>query len=68
MKIPIKFSSHAREKIQIRSVKISDVYETITTPDELYVDVEHGTLLLSKRSTVTPLLLLTKWRTIQLKL
>ena len=49
MKIPVKFSNHAKEKMLSRNVKISDVYSTIRTPDDLYEDVEHGTLIAIKK-------------------
>ena len=49
MKIPVKFSNHAKEKMLSRNVKISDVYATMRTPDDLYEDVEHGTLITIKK-------------------
>jgi hypothetical protein len=32
-----------------RNVKISDVYATLKTPDEIYEDVEHETLIAIKK-------------------
>ena len=49
MKIPVKFSSHAKEKMLSRNVKISDVFATIKTPDNVYEDVEHGTFIAIKK-------------------
>lgn len=49
MKTPVKFSSHAKEKMLSRKVKLSDVFATITTPDDAFEDVEHGTLIAIKK-------------------
>lgn len=49
MKKPIKFSSHAQEKMISRHVNIADVIATITKPDDNYEDVEHGTLIAIKK-------------------
>jgi Domain of unknown function (DUF4258) len=32
-----------------RNVKISDVFTTISTPDDIYEDAEHGTLIAIKK-------------------
>jgi len=37
-----------------RNVRIADVYATIKSPDEVYEDVEHGTIVAIKRSTLNP--------------
>ena len=44
-----KFSIHAREKMHSRNVKVSDVHATLTFPDALYEDVEHGTHIAIKK-------------------
>jgi hypothetical protein len=49
VKIPLKFSNHAKEKLQSRKVKMQDVYATITSPDSLYEDAEHGAFIAIKR-------------------
>jgi hypothetical protein len=49
VKTPLKFSSHAKEKMKIRKIKVSDVDAAITTPDNAYEDVEHGTLIAIKK-------------------
>jgi hypothetical protein len=49
VKIPVKFSNHAKEKIISRHVKKSDVFATIKDPDGIYEDVEHGTLIAIKK-------------------
>jgi hypothetical protein len=49
VKIPVKFSSHAKEKMLSRNVKISDVHATITKPDDMYEDFEHGTFIAVKK-------------------
>ena len=49
MKVPVKFSSHAVEKMLRRNVKISDVYATLKAPDEIYEDVEHETFIAIKK-------------------
>ena len=45
MKIGIKFSIHAKEKIQSRGVKKSDIILAMKEPESLYQDFEHGTLI-----------------------
>jgi hypothetical protein len=45
----VKFSSHAEEKMRIRSVKASDVYATLRMPDQLFEDIEHGTIIAIKK-------------------
>jgi len=49
VKTSVKFSNHAKEKILSRNVKISDVFATIRNPDDIYEDVEHGTLIAIKK-------------------
>lgn len=49
MKKPIKFSSHAQEKMLSRHVNIADVIASITRPDDNYEDIEHGTLIAIKK-------------------
>lgn len=41
----VKSSDHADEKMRVRSVKTSDVYATLSTPDQLFEDIEHGTMI-----------------------
>jgi len=43
------FSRHALEKMRRRNVNISDVYATLEYPDEVYEDVEHGTVVAVKK-------------------
>jgi hypothetical protein len=66
--IPVRFSSHAQEKILSRNVKISDAFATISTPDDIYEDVERGALIAIKKVNGNPSSLFTKWRTTELKL
>jgi len=46
----IRFSHHALEKARRRGVNMSHVYQTLKIPDELYEDVEHGTMIAVKRT------------------
>jgi len=39
----IQLSHNALEKAHRRGVKISHIYQTLRTPDELYKDIEHDT-------------------------
>lgn len=45
----VEFSHHALEKIRRRGVNMSHVHQTLRTPDELYEDVEHGTMIAIKK-------------------
>lgn len=45
----VQFSRHALEKMRRRNVKASDVHATLKFPDEVYEDVEHGTLVAVKK-------------------
>jgi Domain of unknown function (DUF4258) len=45
VKIGIKFSIHAKEKIQSRGVKKSDILLAMKAPESLYQDFEHGTVI-----------------------
>jgi len=45
----VEFSRHALEKMRRRNVETSDVYATIKSPDEVYEDVEHGTVVAVKK-------------------
>ena len=45
----VQFSRHALEKIRRRGVNMSHVHQTLRTPDELYEDVEHGTIIAVKK-------------------
>ena len=45
----VEFSRHALEKVRKRGVSMSDVYGALGVPDELYEDVEHGTLVAVKK-------------------
>ena len=49
MKIQLKFSVHAKDKMKIRKVRVSNVYAAITTPDNAFEDVDHGTLIAIKK-------------------
>ena len=49
MKIHIKFSIHANEKMRSRGVKTSDILAAIDEPDNLYKDVEYETLVAVKK-------------------
>ena len=44
-----KLSHHALEKMRSRCARISDVYATLKTPDEVYEDVDHETLVAVKK-------------------
>jgi len=46
----IQFSQHAMEKAHRRGVNMSHIYQTLKTPDELYEDVEHGTIIAIKKT------------------
>lgn len=50
MSMPVEFSFHALEKARRRGVKMSQVYQTLKTPDELYEDVEHGAMVAVKKT------------------
>jgi len=45
----VEFSHHALEKIRRRGVNMSHVHQTLRTPDELYEDVEHETMIAIKK-------------------
>jgi hypothetical protein len=45
VKIGIKLSVHANEKMQSRGIKQADLSAAIQEPDSLYEDLEHGTLI-----------------------
>jgi len=45
----VQFSRHALEKMRRRNVKFSDIHATIKSPDEVYEDVEHGTIVAVKK-------------------
>jgi len=47
--MPVQFSHHALEKARRRGVNMSQVHQTLKTPDELYEDVEHGTMIAAKK-------------------
>jgi hypothetical protein len=46
----IQFSHHAMEKAHRRGVNMSHIYQTLKTPDQLYKDVEHGTIIAVKKT------------------
>lgn len=48
MKVPVKFSGHAVEKMLVRKVRASDIYATLKSPDYIYKDVERETLIAVK--------------------
>jgi len=48
--LTIYFSRHALEKARRRGVKRSHIDQTLKVPDELYEDVEHGTMIAVKRT------------------
>ncbi len=60
MKTSIKFSGHAKEKMQSRNVNISDVIATIAAPDSLYEDVEHKTMIAIKKVNGNSIILVYK--------
>jgi hypothetical protein len=45
----VDFSRHALEKARKRHVTMSDVYDALDAPDELFEDVEHGTFVAVKK-------------------
>jgi len=45
----VRFSHHALEKIRRRGVSMPHVRQTLRIPDELYEDVEHGTMIAIKK-------------------
>jgi hypothetical protein len=49
VKLQLNFSSHAKEKMEIREIRESEVCATIDTPDNVYRDVEHETLVAVKK-------------------
>ncbi len=48
--MPVEFSHHALEKARRRGVNMSHMYQALKTPDELYEDVEHGTMIAVKKT------------------
>jgi len=46
----IQFSHHALEKAHRRGVNMSHIYQTLKTPDELYEDIEHRTMIAVKKT------------------
>jgi hypothetical protein len=46
----VKFSDHAEEKMRIRNIKAFDVYATLRMPDQLFEDLEHGTMVGVKKA------------------
>jgi len=48
--MPVQFSHHALEKAHRRGIKMSHIYQTLKTPDELYEDVEHETMIAVKKT------------------
>ncbi|MGQ9469151.1 MAG: DUF4258 domain-containing protein [Nitrososphaerales archaeon] len=46
----IQFSHHALEKAHRRGVSMSRIYQALKTPDELYEDIEHKTLVAVKKT------------------
>ncbi|MGC8939112.1 MAG: DUF4258 domain-containing protein [Candidatus Bathyarchaeia archaeon] len=53
----VQFSRHALEKMRRRNVKTADVYATIKSPDEVYEDVEHGTVVAMKKINTKSIIL-----------
>jgi hypothetical protein len=45
----IELSHHAMEKARMRGVSMTQIYQTLRTPDELYNDVEHVTMIALKK-------------------
>lgn len=45
----IEFSHHAMEKARRRGVSMAQIYQTLRTPDELYDDIEYGTVMALKK-------------------
>jgi len=60
--MPVQFSRHALEKKRRRNVKTADVYATLKSPDEVYEDVEHGTIVAVKKVNANSIILSIKWR------
>jgi hypothetical protein len=46
----IQFSRHALEKARRRGVNMSHIRQTLKTPDELYKDIEHETIIAVKKA------------------
>jgi len=55
--MPVQFSLHAMEKMRRRNVKTADVYATLKSPDEVYEDVEHGTVVAVKKVNAKSIIL-----------
>ncbi|MCL4429431.1 MAG: DUF4258 domain-containing protein [Chloroflexi bacterium] len=49
VKINVKLSIHAKEKMQSRGIKKADISAAIKEPDSIYDDLEHGTLIAVKK-------------------
>ena len=60
--MPIQFSRHALEKMRRRNLKTSDVYATIKSPDEVYEDVEHRTVVAVKKVNAKSVILAYKMK------
>jgi hypothetical protein len=56
----VQFSRHALEKMRRRNVKSSDIHATIKSPDEVYEDVERGTVVAVKKVNVESVILVYK--------
>ena len=67
VKIEIKFSAHAKEKMRSRGVKASDVLAVLKEPVSIMM-LNTGRLSVSRRSTAIQLSPLTKWKMTELKL
>jgi hypothetical protein len=46
----LHFSYHALEKAHRRGVDLSYLHQTLETPDELYRDIEHKTIIAIKKT------------------
>jgi hypothetical protein len=56
----VQFSRHALEKMRRRNIKTPDVYATLRFPDEVYEDVEHGTMVSMKKVNAKSIILVYK--------
>ena len=59
----IQFSRHALEKMRRRNVKTPDIYATIKSPEEVYEDIEHETMIAVKKVDTKSIVLVYKIET-----
>jgi hypothetical protein len=60
--MPVQFSQHALEKMRRRSVNTVDVYATLESPDEVYKDVEHETMVAFRKVNAKSIILVYKMK------